>query len=304
MSDTTTTLPSRHAFLSGLRPISVSKMSDSSTGNDTCTICLGDLADVVKAGESERAVLLHGKHFFGEKCIRRWLEENDNCPNCRKKVHTGSDDLEHRRFANLDAELGLVLQRTPTTQSPMIDFRIFSLFGRMARAIVSVTSDFLRDELRSRTQILLGWRAEWWRRNLAFLTLLDFAPYTRAEWLRVEDLNARIVVDEDQVLRLLIHSIDRGYVRGLGNYLGGEALHVGAHPVSFRLDRAVRRQLRKDQGKRMTVSALAVRFRDALEHERHTEGLMNGEREDLPRDFRGFCEDVIIRIVRGLIGRQ
>ena len=300
----TTRLPYRQALLRSLRPISVSDMSDSSTGNDTCTICLGDLADNAKAGKSERAVLLHGKHFFGEECIRRWLEENNSCPSCRKKVLAGSDEHERRRIARLTAEFNAFLQHVPDAEFPIYDSEVFNWFGRLSSAMLRVSSDFLCDELKRGMTDLLAWRADWWHRDPESLAMLEFAPYTRTEGLRAEDFNTPIVVNEDQVVPLLLHSIDTGYIQGLSDYAEGNPLHVGSHPLSFQLYKVIRRRLRKDQGKSMIVSTLAVRLRDALQRCRQTRGLMRGEREDLPRGYQAFAEDVIVCIVQGLIRPQ
>ena len=41
-----------------------------------CTICLEDVSNVP----------LECGHIFHNKCIDKWLEENDTCPNCRNQV--------------------------------------------------------------------------------------------------------------------------------------------------------------------------------------------------------------------------
>jgi hypothetical protein len=132
----------------------------------------------------------------------------------------------------------------------------------------------------------------------------DFAPYTRTEALRAEDLDVHIVVHEQQFSRLLVPVVNAGYFKGLVNTMRGLPLHVGAHPLSNSMDSAIRWQVRRDRGQRMLVSTLAARLRNAFESDPQTKGVMKGERDDLPRGIQGFWEDVIIRVLRGLIREQ
>lgn len=297
-------LPSRQVLLSELRPISVAQILDSTIGDATCIICFGDLADNAKPGESERAIRLHGTHFFGEQCIRRWLEENDSCPHCRRKVHAGAGKNQRNIVASLTTQTRFMVRRTPSTLSPITDSDMFKLFGRLAKGILAINSTSLRAELRHRTSALLLWRVVWWEHNPAFVQLGEYAPYTRTEILRVEDVNARIVVCAEQVHSLVKHAVNEGYIHGLVNAMRGLPLHVGAHPLSYGFTRAIRQQFERDEGKRMIVSTFAVRLRDALEQNHMTRGLMKREREDLPSGLKVFCEDVIVRIVRELIVRE
>jgi len=46
----------------------------------TCSVCLSDFA------KGEKMAKLSCNHLFHQKCIVPWLESNDKCPNCRKKV--------------------------------------------------------------------------------------------------------------------------------------------------------------------------------------------------------------------------
>lgn len=44
--------------------------------NGVCTICLEDV----------RSVPLECSHVFHDKCINKWLKDNDTCPNCRMEL--------------------------------------------------------------------------------------------------------------------------------------------------------------------------------------------------------------------------
>lgn len=44
-----------------------------------CTICLQDIGD----GDADSPVRLPCLHVFGDRCIKRWLEEEGTCPLCR-----------------------------------------------------------------------------------------------------------------------------------------------------------------------------------------------------------------------------
>ncbi|GAB7336517.1 hypothetical protein MBLNU13_g09795t1 [Cladosporium sp. NU13] len=293
-------LPSRQRCLALLRPISVANLPDGSTGKATCNICFGDLADKAEPGASERAVRLHGTHVFGERCIRKWLEQNNSCPNCRRKVHAGADE-DHRRLVNsLTAQTRLMMQQSPAPESPVVDRDVFKLFERLGRGGMAVDSDLLRDQLETRTRALFQWRAKLWERNPSCLKLSGFAPYTRTQALRAQDLDVQIEVHEERILYLLEAAAHEGFLWGIINTMRRLPVHVGSHPLSSSMEVAIRRQVRKDRGHRVTVSTLAVRLLNKLDSGL-TKGVMNGEREDLPRGFNLFWEDVIVRVLRKLI---
>lgn len=170
--------------------------------------------------------------------------------------------------------------------------------------MITVTSDLLTVQLEDSMAALLAWRTQWWERNPSCLWLPDFAPYTRMETLRIEDLDVQIAVHEQQFSGLLVPVVDAGLVYGFSNTSRGLPLHVGAHPIANSMEKAMRRQVQEDSGKHMTVSTLAIGLRDALESDPRTRGVMTGEREDLPRGIQFFWEDVIIRVLREAIRQQ
>lgn len=293
-------LPSRQICLALLEPISVASLPDDSTGKATCNICFGDLADKAEPGASERAVRLHGTHVFGERCIRQWLEEKDSCPNCRRKVHSGADEDQRRLVSSLTAQTRLLMERHPTPESPVVDLDVFKLLEKLARGGMAVDSDLLREQLETRTLALFQWRAQLWERNPSCLKLSEFAPYTRTQALRTQDLDVQVEVHEERVSYLLEATVQEAFLWGATNNASGLPFHVGSHPLSSAMEMAIYRQVKKDRGRRVTVSTLAVRLRNKLDSGL-TKGVMNGEREDLPKGFNFFWEDVIVRVLQGLI---
>lgn len=49
----------------------------------TCTICL----ETTKDGGLSAVYRLPCSHWFHKICLRKWLERNNNCPNCRHVVN-------------------------------------------------------------------------------------------------------------------------------------------------------------------------------------------------------------------------
>ena len=47
--------------------------------NDICSICLENLKD-------KKCVILSCEHIYHKVCIKMWLKNNDNCPNCRINI--------------------------------------------------------------------------------------------------------------------------------------------------------------------------------------------------------------------------
>ena len=47
--------------------------------NDICSICLENLKD-------KKCVILNCEHIYHKVCIKMWLKNNDNCPNCRINI--------------------------------------------------------------------------------------------------------------------------------------------------------------------------------------------------------------------------
>jgi hypothetical protein len=296
-------LPSRQVFLSTLRRISIVDVPEGKTGTATCSICFGDLADNAVPGASERAVQLHGTHIYGELCIRQWLEEHDSCPTCRVKVHAGTDN-DHIRLVNeLTAQTRLTVQRHPTHESPIVDLEVFRLFDSLRRARSTITSAPLADQLEACTSALLTWHASWWEHGPLYFILPDYVPYARMQTLHAKDRDIPVVVHEKQVCLLLGPVVTAGLFQGANNTVCALGLYVGTHPLSRAMDGVIRRQVREDQGKRMSVSTLAARIWKSFESDPQTRGVMTGKREDLPRGFRFFWEDVVAVVLRELIGQ-
>jgi hypothetical protein len=296
-------LPSRQAFLSTLKPIRLAKVPECCNGNTTCNICLGDLADKAKKGASERAVMLHGTHIFGELCIRKWLEENDSCPSCRTKVHAGDNDLG-LLVSDLIEQTRLLMRRCPTLDRPILDREVFKLGERLMTARTTVKSALLLAQLEASTSALLEWRANLWERNPLCLSLPDFAPYTRGAALRAEEFDVTLVVHKEQFKAILVGLVNAGLTQGLTDTVHDYPLHVGAHPLYRNMHTVIRRWVRKNQGKELTVSTMAINLGEALESDPRTWGVLTGEREDLPMGFQFYWQDIIVVFLQALIEEQ
>lgn len=303
-----TNLPSREDLLENLKLVNIANLSDSTTGNVTCGICLGDLADDATSGESERAVHLHSSHFYGEECIRRWLQENDSCPHCREKVHSGSiiDIERHARLViGLTRETQQLMRQEPSVESPIIERDLLSHFARLRAAVQTVASERLREQLEDASGLLLRWRSQWWKRNPAFFEMSEFAPYTpSSRQLQTAELNRGIFIRGQPSRRLVLDAINAGYSRGMQQASRGEPVHVATHPLSFSISSALGLQLRKDEGEWMSAYLFAARLRNAVERSQRLEGLLCGEREDLPAGLQDLCEDLIGRILQAHIDEQ
>lgn len=303
-----TTLPSREDLLQNLKLAKIADLTDSTTGNVTCGICLGDLADDATPGESERAVHLHSSHFYGEECIRRWLQENDNCPHCREKVHSGSIiDIERdaRLVIGLTRETQQLMRHEPSVESPISERDLLSHFARLRAAVQTVASERLHEQLEDASELLLRWRWQWWKRNPAFFEMSEFAPYTpSSRQLQTAELNKGIFIRGEPSQRVVLDVLNAGYSRGIQQASRGEPVHVATHPLSFCMSSALRLQLRKDEGQWMSAYQFAARLRNAVERSQLLEGLICGEREDLPTALQDFCEDLIVRILQAHIDAQ
>lgn len=295
-------LPSRRVFLSKLKTTRLAKLPKCCNGIATCSICFGDLADKAEKDSSERAVRLHGTHVFGELCIRKWLEENDSCPNCRMKVHAGATDND--LVDDLITQAGLLMGRRPTIDRPIVDLEVLKLYERLWRGWHTVTSSVLAAQLDYNMLALMEWRTEWWEHNPLCLSLTSFAPYTRKQALRVEELQVPIVMHEQRDIQLLNRMVGAGLMRGVTTIAHERPLHLGAHPLFPGMDNAIRRVVRKDRGKRMPVSTLAISLRESIESDSQTKGLLTGDREDLPSGLQAYWEDFIVVFLRRLIERQ
>ena len=61
--------------------------------------------DVLVGADDERAVVLHDRHVFGERCIREWLSENNTCPKCRAVLfEADEDDWELDQESDFDSD--------------------------------------------------------------------------------------------------------------------------------------------------------------------------------------------------------
>ncbi|RDA85789.1 hypothetical protein CP532_6299, partial [Ophiocordyceps camponoti-leonardi (nom. inval.)] len=85
-----------------LQSVDVNQLS----GNErTCIICYNDYGVESPEGSVESPVRLPKcKHVFGNICIKKWLEDSDNCPYCRDKLPSEpktAQSVSGRAFMNL-----------------------------------------------------------------------------------------------------------------------------------------------------------------------------------------------------------
>lgn len=217
-----TTLPSRPELFKSMQPLSIANVSDTTTSIDTCGICLGDLAEYAKTGESELAVRLHGTHVYGEDCIRRWLRKNNSCPNCRQQVHGGSPyDIDQLLSLGDEQQRHLVLdlcalahhmqqQQTPGIKSPIIDSDVYHFISRLQRLLEVVDRRRHFYMLERALTNLMAWRSFNCTDNPAYFTMPEFTPYTSTGSLRAIDLDTDIVVREDEAFSLILDVFNEG----------------------------------------------------------------------------------------------
>ncbi|KAG5926727.1 hypothetical protein E4U42_003005 [Claviceps africana] len=109
----------------------------------TCVICYNDYGVASPEGVIEAAVRLPlCKHIFGDHCIKKWLEDSDSCPYCRRKLPPPVKYLQAstRTFFNMMRLRGIplpaglsddVLLRIATT--PITEVEFDDLITRAAR---------------------------------------------------------------------------------------------------------------------------------------------------------------------------
>jgi hypothetical protein len=312
-----TGLPSRQAFLNGLQNISIADLPDSTTSDPACGICLSDLADNANqgdAGEGERAVRLHGAHFNGEQCIRRWLEENDSCPHCRERVHRGDDyDLEQlaslsreeqRRYVSeLEAAAIHMIDRTRSIESPVVDMELLHLFIRLTEAMLVVDSPDDRVCMTKASISLMAWRTIWWTINPAYVTVPEYAPHERAVVLRSENLDLHFMNRVDQMLHTVTIALKKGAKLGRYVYMAHAGFDVpSGRPWFVDMYDTTVVPLRSDDEYIMTGWAMVVKLREATTLYGHLS--VYEHRQSLLLGFQKFCEDVLVYVAQGLIEQR
>jgi hypothetical protein len=311
-----TGLPSRQAFLNGLQNISIADLPDSTTSDPACGICLSDLADNANQGDvsaGERAVRLHGTHFYGEQCIQRWLEENDSCPHCRERVHRGDDynldqlaslssERQHRYVPELESATRRMVERVPSIDSPVVNVEVLYLFARLLEAtlVVDLREDRLRMVMAS--QDLMGWRTMWWTINTAYFTMPEYAPHERAAALRPQNLDPRFMVRVDRMLQVVAAVLNMGFEQGLEVFTRRGVEQTILRPYFADLYDATVLQLRSDDGKTIVGWEMVVKLREATTLYGHLS--VYEHRQSLLLGFQKFCEDVLVYVAQGLIEQR
>jgi hypothetical protein len=309
-------LPSSKALLNGLQNISIADLPNGTTSNPACGICLSDLTDNVTqddVGEGERAVRLHGTHFYGEQCIRRWLEENDSCPHCRERVHRGDDYYleqlaslsrgEQRRYVSeLEATAIHMMDRIPSIESPVLYVELLHLFVRLTEAMLVVDSHDDRECMTKASIFLMAWRTIWWTINPAYFTMPEYAPHERDAALRPQNLDPRFMNRVDQVLHTVTTTLNKGFKLGLQVYMA----HAGfdfpsGRPWFVDMYNTTAVPLRSEDEYTMAGWAMVVKLRPTTLH-RHSS--VYEDRQSLLPGFHKFCEDVLVFAAQGLIEQR
>ncbi|TQS38373.1 hypothetical protein Golomagni_01121 [Golovinomyces magnicellulatus] len=75
------------AALASLETLKPEELDKNDRGKLTCVICYNEFGVKNPEGVSEIPLRLPKcKHIFGDKCIKKWLEDSDSCPYCRDKL--------------------------------------------------------------------------------------------------------------------------------------------------------------------------------------------------------------------------
>jgi hypothetical protein len=311
-----TGLPSRQALLIGLQIISIADLPDGTTSNPACGICLSDLTDNVTqddVGEGERAVRLHGTHFYGEQCIRRWLEENDSCPHCRERVHRGDDynfeqlaslsrEEQRRYVSELEAAAIHMMNSTPSIESPVVDVELLHLFVKLTEAMLVANSQKDRARMTKASISLMAWRTIWWTIDPACFTMPEYAPYERAAALRPRNLDKRFMMGVDQLFHHVATALKTRFQLGLYIYMHSGFEFPSGRPWFADMYDMTIVQLRSDDGETMAGWTVEVKLREATTLHRHLS--VYEHRQSLLPGLQRFCEDVIVFVAQGEIEQR
>ncbi|CAH0028687.1 unnamed protein product [Clonostachys rhizophaga] len=94
--------PNKRVLLS-LEEVEISELPEDER---TCIICYNDFGDESPEGHAETPRRLpECKHVFGDRCIKKWLHQSENCPYCRATVgYVRASDLNIAHFAEVPRE--------------------------------------------------------------------------------------------------------------------------------------------------------------------------------------------------------
>ncbi|CAG9970777.1 unnamed protein product [Clonostachys byssicola] len=94
--------PAKRVLLS-LEEVEISELPED---EKTCIICYNDFGDESPEGHAETPRRLpECKHVFGDRCIRKWLQQSENCPYCRATVgYLRASDLNIAHYAETPRE--------------------------------------------------------------------------------------------------------------------------------------------------------------------------------------------------------
>jgi hypothetical protein len=307
----------REEFLAQLSPLSVSACAavDSETA---CVICTGEPVDTPVQETDERAVLLHGRHTFGETCAREWLAHNNTCPKCRTVLFQNDPDSDADETASetdvSDEDGGFDANELEQLiwQAREIEYRdprtgVFSdtelmtvflgIWTQWRSAMAQANDDGSWDRYSAASTRVGGalhnlalTRMEWFRANPLRLginiteTFDNSASHwepSHAELERTVEINFRCRMQSELYHCLMTtfkFAHDEDYV----------CRTVAGHPVAYRLFQNLDATLEAYAGRRMRVSSLIRRLRANLGHREDIEA-----RRDLPVGYANFVEYVI-----------
>lgn len=183
-----------------------------------CAVCYTHVSNHC-GEEGEQPVLLHGTHMVGEKCLRRWLNEDGNytCPFCRTALCEDPLSLEQRRIQtfmtdDLDDDLDdeyddeedrahigplmakaqEILDTQPTFETPIYDRKILTcmaaLFHEAGERRYFESYEAINDaeRLTGMAERLFQKRLDWYNHNRRAIILCPMAPYEGRHKLNAE----------------------------------------------------------------------------------------------------------------------
>jgi hypothetical protein len=332
-------LPTRREFLEQLAPYPVECCSTIDEDASTCIICVRELVDVPVNDETERAVLLHDTHAFGEECAREWLASANTCPKCRTVLYQqdgGDDDhddiddadiddaesieptFDAEELAHLMWQVSELSRRDPRTEA-FSDHEVMALYWDLWNQwIMAIDEDVngtwlingpRSTEVAGALRELLQVRYRWWRHSSEQLNvnITRGVYYPAGSWnLTERDLRRRVVIGSGLSLDLQ-SNVD---LMVLTDYVlekafnGGSTtcVRVAGHPAAVALHDRINGVLQSFRGQKITVFALREKLRESVGDADQME--RDGANPNLPPGYTHFLRRLIDKITRRAIRRS
>jgi hypothetical protein len=301
----------REEFLEQLSPLSVSACAavDSETA---CVICTSEPVDTPVLETEERAVLLHGRHTFGETCAREWLAHNNTCPKCRAVLFQEDsyefadydeqepvfrpDDLEY--LLRQARDIGMRNPRTGAYGDDQLMMVYLRLWAQWRMAILDANDDGewdcygaastrVANALHNLAETRLTWYRESPQRLNVNLVETFTDPWRSLEEPSRDELNYMVDID----FGCDMQSDFRDYLNksfAMAHNERGVCRNMAGHPLAFDLFRRLEGFLERYAGSRLRVSSLIRMLRTELGHREDLEA-----RRDLPIGYSSFVEYLV-----------